>query len=88
MSGTDRRLACSWIIRPRALDHNAKPSRILQQQQALGAETLPLAALEDRLLREAVEAAGGNLAAAARRLGLTRAQLAYRLENRGAATAR
>ncbi|WP_284614961.1 sigma-54-dependent Fis family transcriptional regulator [Aquabacterium humicola] len=58
-------------------------SNLLQHlQQALGAETLELTALEDRLLREAVEAAGGNLSAAARRLGLTRAQLAYRLENR------
>jgi transcriptional regulator with GAF, ATPase, and Fis domain len=39
-----------------------------------------LDAIERQLLREAVEAEGGNLAAAARRLGITRAQLAYRLQ--------
>ena len=33
------------------------------------------------LLNEAVEAENGNLSAAARRLGLTRAQLAYRLQH-------
>jgi two-component system response regulator HydG len=46
---------------------------------------LSLDALEQRLLKEAAEAEGGNLAAAARRLGLTRAQFAYRLEKAGAA---
>lgn len=40
---------------------------------------LSLPELEQQLLREAVEQAGGNLAQAARRLGLSRAQLAYRL---------
>ena len=44
------------------------------------ATRLPLAELERRLLHEAVAAAGGNIAAAARRLGLTRAQFAYRLQ--------
>ena len=39
-----------------------------------------LDAIERQLLREATEAEHGNLAAAARRLGLTRAQLAYRLQ--------
>ncbi|HSI57427.1 MAG TPA: sigma 54-interacting transcriptional regulator, partial [Ideonella sp.] len=49
-------------------------------QQAMGAgEALSLRQVEGRLLQEAVAAAGGNLAAAARQLGLTRAQLAYRL---------
>jgi transcriptional regulator with GAF, ATPase, and Fis domain len=41
---------------------------------------LSLEELERRLLKEAEQAEGGNLAAAARRLGLTRAQFAYRLE--------
>ncbi len=41
---------------------------------------LSLDALEDALLREAVERTGGNLAAAARALGLTRPQLSYRLQ--------
>jgi two-component system response regulator HydG len=55
-------------------------TNLLQHLQgALGADTLALEELEQRLLREAVAAAGGNLSAAARQLGLTRAQLAYRL---------
>jgi DNA-binding NtrC family response regulator len=45
-----------------------------------GGNGLSLPALEQRLLKEAVDAEGGNLSAAARRLGLTRAQLAYRLD--------
>jgi transcriptional regulator with GAF, ATPase, and Fis domain len=49
-------------------------------QAGLGAQPLTLTAVEHRLLHDAVAAAGGNLAAAARRLGLTRSQLAYRLE--------
>lgn len=40
---------------------------------------LCLDALEDALIQEAVSRAGGNLAAAARTLGLTRPQLSYRL---------
>jgi DNA-binding NtrC family response regulator len=40
---------------------------------------LCLDALEDALIQEAVVRAGGNLAAAARALGLTRPQLSYRL---------
>lgn len=56
-------------------------SNLLQHlQSTLGREALPLAEIESRLLREAVEAEGGNLSAAARRLGLSRAQLAYRLD--------
>ncbi|HYG89269.1 MAG TPA: sigma-54-dependent Fis family transcriptional regulator [Azospirillum sp.] len=39
---------------------------------------LPLVRLETQLIEAAVERAGGNLAEAARMLGLTRAQLAYR----------
>jgi DNA-binding NtrC family response regulator len=41
---------------------------------------LTLDALENALIREAVARAGGNLAAAARALGLTRPQLSYRLQ--------
>jgi DNA-binding NtrC family response regulator len=41
---------------------------------------LSLDALEDALIQEAVLRAGGNLAAAARALGLTRPQLSYRLQ--------
>jgi DNA-binding NtrC family response regulator len=41
---------------------------------------LSLEALEDALMREAVARADGNLAAAARALGMTRPQLSYRLQ--------
>jgi transcriptional regulator with GAF, ATPase, and Fis domain len=58
----------------------AVPNLLQHLQQALGRNALPLPELEARLLREAVEAEGGNLSAAARRLGLSRGQLAYRLE--------
>lgn len=64
------------------------PNLLQHLQQALGADTLALAELEGRLLREAVDAAGGNLSAAARSLGLTRAQLAYRLSSTGAPASR
>ncbi|MBL8351481.1 MAG: sigma 54-interacting transcriptional regulator [Burkholderiaceae bacterium] len=40
---------------------------------------LSLEAMEDALIQEAVQRAAGNLAAAARALGLSRAQLSYRL---------
>ncbi|NRF67750.1 sigma 54-interacting transcriptional regulator [Aquincola sp. S2] len=61
-------------------DPGRVPNLLQHLQQTLGADTLALGELEARLLREAVAAADGNLAAAARQLGLTRAQLAYRLE--------
>ena len=44
------------------------------------AEGFGLESLEDALIQEAVQRAGGNLAAAARTLGLTRPQLSYRLQ--------
>ncbi len=46
----------------------------------LVARGLSLDALEDALIQEAVQRADGNLAAAARALGLTRPQLSYRLQ--------
>ncbi len=48
---------------------------------------LCLAALENMLIREAVERAGGNLAGAARALGMTRPQLSYRLKRSRSRTA-
>ena len=48
----------------------------------LDAKNFDLQAHEDRLLRLAVERAGGNLVHAARLLGVTRRQLAYRLKRR------
>lgn len=49
----------------------------------LGAGGLDLEAVERRLIQEAVQRVKGNLAAAARSLGLSRAQLAYRLKAAG-----
>ena len=49
----------------------------------LGQEALSLTDLEQRLLQDALAAANGNVARAARSLGLSRAQFAYRLQ-RGA----
>jgi two-component system response regulator HydG len=68
------------------LAHEAEPGvgNLLQHlQSTLGAAALDLPALEARLLQEAVDAHSGNLSAAARALGLSRAQLAYRLERHG-----
>ena len=50
-------------------------------QQTRGSGT-SLPALEQQLLEEAVARANGNLSSAARTLGITRAQLAYRLQRR------
>ena len=55
----------------------------LGQRGDAAGRTLSLEDVEHRLLKEAVERADGNLAAAARSLGLTRAQLAYRLRSAG-----
>jgi transcriptional regulator with AAA-type ATPase domain len=56
-------------------------------QRDNGAAALSLPALEQRLLAEAVQRANGNLSSAARTLGITRAQLAYRLQRREGETA-
>jgi two-component system response regulator HydG len=53
-------------------------------QRELGTETASLHEIEARLLRDALAASDGNVAAAARRLGLTRAQFAYRMEKTAA----
>jgi transcriptional regulator with GAF, ATPase, and Fis domain len=44
---------------------------------------LSMHALERQLYKEAISRADGNLSAAARSLGLTRAQLAYRIAKEG-----
>jgi len=56
----------------------AAPASLLERLGDAGTVSLP--SLERRLMDEAVARASGNLAAAARLLGLTRAQLAYRLK--------
>jgi transcriptional regulator with GAF, ATPase, and Fis domain len=69
-------------------DGSAEPMRLLDVLSgalngSAGGDSLSLAELERRLLQEAADAENGNLAAAARRLGLTRAQFAYRLKISG-----
>lgn len=56
------------------------PSSLWERVLEEGAQTVSLDAVERRLIDEAVARAGGNVAGAARLLGLTRAQLAYRLK--------
>lgn len=56
---------------------------LLQRLAEPGREGVSLQDIEQRLMQEAVERAAGNLSAAARLLGLTRAQLAYRLKASG-----
>ncbi|WP_459204380.1 sigma 54-interacting transcriptional regulator (plasmid) [Ralstonia pseudosolanacearum] len=64
------------------------PATLLELVHDWGRQTqgaaVSLPALEQRLLEEAVQRANGNLSSAARTLGITRAQLAYRLQRRGA----
>ncbi|MFM7657868.1 MAG: sigma 54-interacting transcriptional regulator, partial [Burkholderiaceae bacterium] len=58
----------------------AMPGDINDLFNELQKRGLSLDALEDALIQQAVERAGGNLSAAARSLGLTRPQLSYRLQ--------
>jgi transcriptional regulator with PAS, ATPase and Fis domain len=58
----------------------AMPGDIDNLFEELQKRGLSLDALEDALIQQAVERAGGNLSAAARSLGLTRPQLSYRLQ--------
>ncbi|MGE0482561.1 MAG: sigma 54-interacting transcriptional regulator [Gammaproteobacteria bacterium] len=60
--------------------HDAARNRLCEE---LLGEGFDLRAHEERLLELAVARAGGNLARAARLLGLSRRQLAYRLRERG-----
>ena len=54
--------------------------------QDLVASGTTLEVVENQLIDAAVQAAGGNLSEAARRLGLSRRQLSYRLDKRAGAT--
>ena len=49
----------------------------------IGSEGVSLDEIESLLLKRAVEKANGNVAAAARLLGITRPQMVYRLKNKG-----
>jgi DNA-binding NtrC family response regulator len=53
----------------------------IDPNQLLGSDGFSLNALEHSLYEIAMVQAQGNLSAAARMLGLTRAQLAYRIDN-------
>lgn len=72
-----------------ASGHLARPADTDPQRLAellrgeLGVAQLNLAELEQRLLNDALAAHAGNMAAAARSLGLSRAQFAYRWEKAG-----
>jgi two-component system response regulator HydG len=57
-----------------------EPSSICQLVGLLRQNGETLSTVEDAMVRAAVEAAGGNVAQAARELGLTRRQLAFRIE--------
>jgi transcriptional regulator with AAA-type ATPase domain len=70
-------LASGQAVAPAAA--GAAPTSLLDRLADAGGVSLP--ALERRLMDEAVARSAGNLAAAARLLGLTRAQLAYRLKS-------
>jgi transcriptional regulator with AAA-type ATPase domain len=72
-------LASGPLTAPTPLDDPAAPAGLLDTLGDAGGISLP--SLERRLMDEAVARSGGNLAAAARLLGLTRAQLAYRLKS-------
>ena len=69
-------LASGQMAAPAA---DAASTSLLDRLADAGGVSLPV--LERRLMDEAVARSAGNLAAAARLLGLTRAQLAYRLKS-------
>jgi transcriptional regulator with AAA-type ATPase domain len=71
-------LASAQMAAP-AAETGAAPTSLLDRLGDAGSVSLP--SLERRLMDEAVARSAGNLAAAARLLGLTRAQLAYRLKS-------
>ncbi|WP_164870876.1 XylR N-terminal domain-containing protein [Mesobaculum littorinae] len=79
LTGCDVETAISTLARPNP-DPGTDPRLAAWIDDALAHGTLDLGALERRIRDAALAQESGNLAAAARRLGLTRAQLAYRLK--------
>jgi DNA-binding NtrC family response regulator/predicted hydrocarbon binding protein len=59
--------------------HGGEPNLVAK---LLDQKDFSLTELENQMYQSALSASGGNIAAAARRLGVTRAQLAYRLKSR------
>ncbi len=74
--GQSRLSAQGFLVNEPPLMPDTQTNDLYDEMQRQG---LTLEALEDSLLQEAVHRAGGNLAAAARALGMTRPQLSYRL---------
>ncbi|MDL2409454.1 XylR N-terminal domain-containing protein [Rhizobium calliandrae] len=60
---------------------NGPQNTMVHPNQLLGSDGFSLSALEHSLYETAMERSQGNLSAAARMLGLTRAQLAYRMDS-------
>jgi len=65
--------------------HAPAPMPVRPQAQPPGTTMAPLHETEAQLLRQAFHTAGGNVASAARLLGISRATLAYRLRKLGIA---
>lgn len=86
LSGQDITASLLRDTKPRAdkvAAQDRNPDKIFLAQwisDRLSAPGLDLAAVEDRVLQAAVDKAGGNLTAAARLIGLSRPQLADRLD--------
>lgn len=59
---------------------NSSDANVLEKLSDIHEGGFSLDKLEKQIISEAVESENGNLSAAARRLGITRAQLAYRLK--------
>lgn len=76
--GTRLGLDARGALRPSEPAPAQEPTAPDELVDALLDHPLALDSLEQALIRRAVERAGGNLSAAARMLGLTRPQLAYR----------
>ncbi len=68
-----------------SLENKPEPCRSAALVDAILSSGIPFEELENRLLEEAVQRAEGNLAGAARQLGITRPQLQYRLKKRDSA---
>jgi DNA-binding NtrC family response regulator len=69
----------------RDVDRVSKQINNLLLGEGNDTDKVSLDEIETMLLRKAVERANGNLAAAARLLGITRPQMVYRLKSRGIA---
>ena len=67
----------------REVDRVTRRISSLLSGEAEDGENVSLEDIETLLLKKAIERAHGNVAAAARLLGITRPQMVYRLKSRG-----